>query len=243
MLTLAAGMPRAGSGWHYNLVHDLVLAAGGQDARAIRKRYLLHPFLTEVNCNIRALSAKRLLPVMLPAVLGNEFAIKTHSAPSPLAERMINTGRMRATYIYRDPRAALLSALEYGQRARAAGAANAFSPLGSFEEALQFILGYVHIGEQWLALDAVHKLSYERFLSNYEEETGRLLAFLEIDKSTASVSVVLDKYHPSRKEKGGKGMHFQHGEAQRFRSVLTAKELARANKALAPHLDRMGYET
>jgi hypothetical protein len=32
MLVLSAGMPRAGSGWFYNLTHDLLLANGAQDA-------------------------------------------------------------------------------------------------------------------------------------------------------------------------------------------------------------------
>jgi hypothetical protein len=45
-------MPRAGSGWHYNLIHDLVVAGGGQDARQIRQRFHLERFLTEVNCNM-----------------------------------------------------------------------------------------------------------------------------------------------------------------------------------------------
>src|SRR5690606_17442749 len=78
MIILAAGMPRAGSGWHYNLTHDIVVATGGDDARQIRKRFLLAPILTEVNCNIGSLSIKRLGPVLVPAMLGNTFAIKTH---------------------------------------------------------------------------------------------------------------------------------------------------------------------
>ena len=75
MIELAVGMPRAGTGWHYNLIHDLVVAAGGRDAREIRRRYLLSPILTEVNCNIGALTKKRLIPVMVPSILGNHFAI------------------------------------------------------------------------------------------------------------------------------------------------------------------------
>src|SRR3990172_9720633 len=142
MLILAAGMPRAGSGLHYNLVHDLVVAAGGQDARAIRRRFLLSPFLTEVNCNIRTLSTKRLAPVLVPSMLGNTFAIKTHSGPTPMALRLIRSQRMRVTYIFRDPRAALLSAFEYGQRARAVGRHNAFAKLETIEQAIEFVKLY-----------------------------------------------------------------------------------------------------
>ncbi len=32
MIVLSVGMPRAGSGWHYNLIHDLMKTAGAADA-------------------------------------------------------------------------------------------------------------------------------------------------------------------------------------------------------------------
>mgnify|MGYP001139047165 CR=1 FL=1 len=40
MIVLSVGMPRAGSGWHYNLIHDLMEAAGYTDAQAILDRCL-----------------------------------------------------------------------------------------------------------------------------------------------------------------------------------------------------------
>ena len=57
MIILSVGMPRAGSGWYYNLTNDLILATGGQDARQIRKKYHLGRILTEVNCNIGTLDS------------------------------------------------------------------------------------------------------------------------------------------------------------------------------------------
>ena len=112
MIILSAGMPRAGSGWFYNLTNDLVIAAGNQDGHQIRKKYRLGRFLTEVNCNIGALSTKRLIPILIPSTLGNTFVIKTHAGPTPLALRLIQDGTIRPTYIYRDPRDAMLSAYE-----------------------------------------------------------------------------------------------------------------------------------
>ena len=67
MIILSVGMPRAGSGWYYNLTHDLVTATGGQDARQIRQRYHLESILTEVNCNIGALTPRRLVAISIPA--------------------------------------------------------------------------------------------------------------------------------------------------------------------------------
>ena len=68
MIVLSVGMPRAGSGWHYNLIHDLMETTGCADARDIRERYRLQRILTEVNCNIGALSARRLGLATVPPI-------------------------------------------------------------------------------------------------------------------------------------------------------------------------------
>ncbi|MGH2582096.1 MAG: sulfotransferase domain-containing protein [Anaerolineales bacterium] len=241
MIVLAAGMPRAGSGWHYNLVHDLVVAAGGQDARIIRKRFFLAPILTKVNCNIRVLSTKRLAPVLVPSMLGNTFAIKTHSGPTPIALRLIQTGRMRVTYIYRDPRAALLSAYEYGERAREAGRMNTFARLDTIPKAIDFVLVYLRIGLAWMSVKGIHTLKYESLLESYDEEAHRLAAFLKADPSMPAVVEAINFYR-SDGAKQAKGQHYRHGEADRFREELNPPDLEAANTTFEPFLREMHYE-
>ena len=87
MIVLSVGMPRAGSGWHYNLIHDLMKTTGCADARDIRERYRLQSVLTEVNCNIGVLSARRLGLVMIPALV-NTFVIKALRANECLASAL-----------------------------------------------------------------------------------------------------------------------------------------------------------
>ena len=236
MIVLSLGMPRAGSGWHYNLIHDLVVASGGQDARLIRRRYLLSLILTEVNCNIGALTAKRLLPVLLPSLLGNTFAIKAHAGPTPLALRLIRVGRIRATYIYRDPRAALLSAFEYGQRG-----ASGFSHLATFEDALRFMDEYVRIWDAWTVVPQVLSARYEDLFSDYAAEIARLLSFLDVDAQDPSIQAVVEKYGPGQAAQGDKGLHFFKGQPERFRTALAPEQLAACNRLFAPYLERMGY--
>lgn len=241
MIILAAGMPRAGSGWHYNLAHDLVMAAGGQDARVIRRRFLLQPFLTEVNCNIRTLSTKRLAPVLVPSMLGNTFAIKTHSGPSPMALRLIRSKRMCVTYIYRDPRAALLSAFEYGQRARAAGRKNTFARLETIDQAIEFMKMYLRIWKQWIKIEGLHFLRYEDLLANYDAEADRLARFLKADPASAAAKEAIEFYRSEKGAPGSKGQHFQVGEAERYRDALTPDELKKVNEAFGSYLTEMGY--
>ena len=82
MIVLSVGMPRAGSAWHYSIIHDLMATTGSVDARDIRAKYRLQNILTKANCNIGVLSPRRLGMVMIPALMGNTFVIKAHAGPT-----------------------------------------------------------------------------------------------------------------------------------------------------------------
>jgi hypothetical protein len=240
-ITLAIGMPRAGSGWHYNLVHDLIVAAGGQDARQIRQRYRLGRILTEVNCNIGALTPQRIVPVMIPALLGNTFVIKAHAGPKPLASSLIRSGLIRPTYIYRDPRDALLSAYEYGQRKREAGRLGPFSDLESFETAIDFMRKYVQISEAWLACEYSLDIRYEDLLRDYDVQVARLLDFLGLQAQSPSLQPIIDQYRPDKGHAGQKGTHFVKGKVGRYREKFTPEQQQLCLKAFGDYIERMGY--
>ena len=241
-LILSVGMPRAGSGWHYNLIHDLLAVSDGQDARKIRTRYHLSLFLTEVNCNISTLKPNRLLPVLLPTVFGNTFAVKTHAGPTDISDQLIKSGRIRATYIYRDPRAALLSAYEYGQKAIAKSQSNAFSQLKTLDQAAAFMEQYVGIWEAWIVREDVLKVKYEILVQDYEQEAIHLGNFLGVDLSQPAINAILEKYRPEQGDRAQKGTHFSQGQAERFRKIFTSEELEKFTHRFAKYLIRMGYD-
>lgn len=240
-LILSAGMPRAGSGWHYNLIHDLVVARGGQDARSVRKKYHLQRFLTEVNCNISTLKPIRLLPVLIPSLLGNRYTIKTHAGPTSLTHSLINRDVMSVTYIFRDPRAAMLSAYEYGQRQKVKGRWNAFSHLNTLESAAEFIHFYVKIWERWVTMDDVLVVRYENLVSNFDLEVERLLDFLSLDPAREYYRQILDKYRPEMGDVKRKGTHFSKGQIERFRSEFTPLQLEKYSTMFQSSLESMGY--
>jgi hypothetical protein len=240
MIVLSVGMPRAGSGWHYNLVHDLMKAAGSADAHEIREQYRLQNILTEVNCNIGVLSARRLARVTPPALMGNTFVIKAHAGPTSASRLLQRLGLLRITYIYRDPRDAMLSAYDYGQRALKKGRPNAFSHLTDFHKSVEFIMDYVRIWEKWVEARNVLFARYEDLLTNYDQEAPRLIGFLELNGSSAAVQKVIDRYRPGAAE-GQQGLHFYKGKIGRFRESYSAEEQAILKEKLGPYLERMGY--
>jgi len=241
MIVLSVGMPRAGSGWHYNLVHDLMKTTGCADAREIREKYGLQNILTEVNCNIGVLSARRLGRVAIPALMGKTFVIKAHAGPSSTSRLLQSLGLLRITYIYRDPRDAMLSAYDYGQRALQKGRPNAFSHLTDFQKSFGFIMEYVRIWEKWTKEKNVLIAKYEDLLMDYDNETTRLAGFLKLNGSSPEIQKVIESYRPGAAE-GQQGLHFYKGRIGRFRESYSAEQQAVLKEKLGPYLAKMGYE-
>ena len=241
MIVLSVGMPRAGSGWHYNLIHDLMKTTGCADARDIREKYKLQRVLTEVNCNIGVLSARRLAMVTVPALMGNTFVIKAHSGPSSASRLLASLGVLRITYIYRDPRDAMLSAFDYGQRALAKGRPNAFSHLSDFEKSMDFMMEYVRIWGRWMGEKNVLIARYEDLLMNYDVESAKLVDYLKLDATKPEVRAVIEQYRPGAND-GQQGLHFYKGKIGRFRDAYTSDQQKVLVEKLSPYLERMGYE-
>ena len=240
MIVLSVGMPRAGSGWHYNLIHDLMETTGCADARDIRERYRLQKILTEVNCNIGALSTRRLGLVTLPGLL-NTFVIKAHAGPTNASRLLSTLGLMRITYIYRDPRDAMLSAFDFGQRALVKGRPNAFSHLSSFEKSVDFMMDYVRIWEKWMKEKNVLIARYEDLLTNYDAESAKLVEYLRVDRTSPKVQAVIEKYRPDAAE-GQQGLHFFKGKIGRFRESYSEEQKSVLKGKLSVYLARMGYD-
>lgn len=240
-LVISVGMPRAGSGWYYNLIHDLIVAGGGKDAHWIRKRFFLGPILTEVNNNIGAFTSKRLLPAMVPAWLGNKYVIKAHAGPTPLTLRFIRSGKLHASYIYRDPRDALLSAYEYGQRKRAAGRTGPFSDLETIEDAILFMEEYVRIAVSWLECREVLHTRYENLIQDYNQEAEKVALFFNLDICLKEISTVIDKYHPNKGSKSQVGTHYVKGKIGRYREIFSDRHKQMCIDRFGYFLDKMGY--
>jgi hypothetical protein len=150
-------------------------------------------------------------------------------------------GLLRITYIYRDPRDAMLSAFDYGQRALAKGHPNAFSHLSDFDKSVNFIMDYVHIWEKWMGEKNVLIVRYEDLLTNYDRESTKLLEYLKLDGSRPGVHAVIEGYRPGVSD-GQQGLHFYKGRIGRFRESYNQGEQRVLKDKLTPYLPRMGYE-
>ena len=180
--------------------------------------------------------------VTRPALLGHTFVIKAHSRPTLWARALIQGGIIRATYIYRDPRDAMLSAFDYGKRVlEKQGRPNAFSHLTDFQKTMDLFSDYVRDWEKWMLIPDVLKCRYEDLLGNYDNETIKLADFLGVNPSETAVKEIIEKYRPAGQVQGQQGTHFFKGQVGRFRERYSAEEQKILADQFGDTLNKMGY--
>jgi hypothetical protein len=145
------------------------------------------------------------------------------------------------TYIFRDPRAAMLSAYEYGRRASEKGRTNAFSHLTTLDSAAEFIQFYVRVWEAWSETEEVLLVRYEDLVKDFDAEIERSTEYLGMQFNNGEAEPVLDMYRPERGDAEQKGTHFSKGQIERFREVFTPAQLEKFTTMFESALGRMGY--
>lgn len=242
-LILSVGMPRAGTGWFFNITQTLVIAAGGINAGEIRKKYHLSRFLTEVNCNIGTISSYRILPVISPLLFEPNYVIKLHAGRKSLADMLISIGFIKPTFIYRDPRDAALSIYEYGQEAITnPTASTAFSGIRTIEEAIDFITPYIEFADEWLRADDTFSVKYETLLSDFDLVVPKLVEFLDIDLDADHALTLVDHFKAGQNVTSKKLTHFMKGKVGRYKEHFSDKQIGLCNDRFGPFLAEQGYQ-
>ena len=247
MIFVSAGMQKAGSGWYFNLTNDLLVTAGHQDVRKVRDRYKLHTMLKYYNCNIGRPIWPKMALLAIPHLLGNTFVVKTHAGPTRSLRYLMSHGAARATYIYRDPRDAAVSAYNHGRKLREQGETHSFAKLETMATALLAAADWLHVWDEWTSLGNVLGTRYEDLLADPVGELERLARFLSVKSSRGELVRIAARYQMDGKRKHrdshlGLGVHFDRGVTGRYKEVLTEQELALCNEHFAGYLPKMGYQ-
>ena len=248
-ILLLAGMPRSGSTWMLRLLNELWVARGAQDYTALRTQYHLEKHMTGGSALIE-LSLPRLLPILRPLLAGHSFAVKTHACPSgqtlgfisDLLLRGLSASRRLCTiYLYRDPRDAVLSGFEYGQRSLQIGKPNAFAEtFKTIEVGIDWMDEYLQTcWPYWQRFPNTLVMRYEDLLTDFTTESERLLRHLGLDSASEQVQAILEKYQPGATPQVG--THFHKGMIGRFRHVFTLGQQVLCDTRYSQYLINMGY--
>lgn len=246
---LLAGMPRAGTAWCFEILTALTVAGGGVDAREIRTKYKLEKYLTAGNTVLK-LFLPDMLMVLYPWMRGENFAVKTHDGPktynyrfaSRLLLKSLLANRVFAPiYIYRDPRDAVLSAYEYGQRQpETRGGAYFEKHIPSIEAGIVWMQRYLaNNWDAWRSYQDILVIRYEDMIVDHEKYVHKMNEYLKLNLPADVTASIVEKF---RRGDNLKGTHFFKGVAGRFRESFTPEQQKLADQAFGCYLEKMGYD-
>lgn len=243
MIVVSAGMQKAGSGLFFNLTNDLLVAAGMQDVRQLKSKFGLKNILKHYNCNIGDLHRGNFEQIIPLHEAGNSFAVKTHRGPTKFVKMLMKKGVVKTTLIYRDPRDVVLSAMDHGEKIRKDGENHSFAPCTSTAETIPYVKLWLDTGIMgWLESDRVLKVKYENLIATPAAELKRLGRFLDIDLSSIDLKALYGKYKGSELDDLRKQyLHYNVGQAGRFRTIMSARDLTLCNRHFSKYLKKLQY--
>lgn len=243
MIVVSASMKKSGSGWYFNLTNDLLIHAGFEDVRELRKKYGLEKVMRDGNCRVNTRHPLKMGKLLVPHLRGNSFVIKTHRGVSATLKTMMTLGVAKSTYIYRDPRDVVLSALDHGQQLRDRGnVGNVLSHLHTVEDSVLYVKKMLDIWEEWTSESAALIVRYEDLVLNPQKELRHLADFLSIEIEDNDLEAILARYQKRNQSQSDKrNLHFNKGIAGRFKETMSQKELDFCDQHFGSHLMKMGY--
>jgi hypothetical protein len=241
MLYISAGLQKSGTAWFFHMTNALLVATGHADTHEICSRYNLAP----PHCNIGPLSLRRLAKCMRPRLQGHSFVVKTHAPPTRAFRSLMRLGQVRASYIYRDPRDAALSAFEYGRLACAKHRTGPFARLLSMEDAIHFTAQQLIFWEAWVHNPRVFVTRYEDLAANPVGVLSRLFQSWSIEVPPTIIRDVVDRHnaHQPDDEQMTRRMHVNKATTGRYRTEMSERQLRLCNELFQPYLERMGYNS
>jgi hypothetical protein len=165
------------------------------------------------------------------------FALKTH-APYPHVAAAVANEAIRTVFIHRDPRDAVLSALDHGARSRATGDWP-YAECVDVATTLPLVRKWCADAVTWLGAPGVLSFQYEDLLADAQAEVSRLAVFLGVpDPGKAAATAIAQE----RADRQPGRNQFNKGAVCRWPQEMTAAQRDECERGLAPWIRALGYE-
>ncbi|MEM7587159.1 MAG: sulfotransferase domain-containing protein [Acidobacteriota bacterium] len=248
MIAVSASMRKGGSGWFFNVMHDLVHAATGVNTRKMRTLFpALQTIIHPPNCLVKQLSREHLERLDFLHADGKTIVLKTHASPSAELCARLEAGVAKAAYLYRDPRDVALSAFDHAESIRADPQRfvnkGPYEFMESLDDAIRFAAKQLRTWRAWTELEYVLTARYEDFLRDDEALAIRMAEFLELDLARRKIVRIVARYRPAKLNGlRARRVHFNVGTARRFEKTMNRRQLDLCNELFGDHLPKMGYQ-
>jgi hypothetical protein len=241
MLVISAGMPKSGSGYFYNVLNDILIESGYPDARRVKQDYHLENIMRWHNNNVGDLPLKKLMKLWLISVRAGSFCVKSHMAPEPAVVPIMKTGLVRAIYIYRDPRDAVLSVIDHGRKLLAQGKYHTFAKKADFDSAFRAVPAWFKIWSRYKELPGTKMLRYEQLMQDPFAVVRDVAEFLKIDPGEPKAREILWRYSRFNSSGKRKGLHYNKAVVSRYTREMSPEQKRRFNHEFGAILKTMQY--
>ena len=242
MLIISAGMQKSGSGWFYNVINEMNIETNRKDARLIKSECGLQDLMKDSNNNIGVLYFAKLIKLWLLSLRKGTFVVKTHDPPGRAAKLLTKMGLVKIVYSYRDPRDALLSVMNHGEKMLSQGETkHPFTQLVNFDKALNTAVAWSRIWGQYAEVTGILMIKYESMMEDPTRTIKKMANYLGVDLSEDQVEKICWKFSKENPKIDNVNLHLNKAVTHRYRTEMNDEQLAKSRKALQGYLTNMGY--
>ncbi len=249
MLIVSGGLQKSGSGWLYNILHDLLKLQYGYDSRKIKTIYSLEEFLIDDNNFVPKLNAQSAEALAKPLHEGKVIIIKTHNYPDisffNYMQKYHLMDKVKLLYSMRDPRDVVMSVIDHGK-------VQTDHPRMSFakniKKGVMIVFDYLIKAEEWLINNNAVKIKYETLNENTLETIINLNTLLELGIDIEVIQTVVKYYDKNNMEdnesieKSFDRIHFNKAKSFRYKEEMNNTDLELCNRFFNYYIQAMKYD-
>lgn len=233
MIVISSGFPKSASTLLFLYTEHLFSAAGKSQGQRLFRRFNKEGFTPHFGF----LNT----PWYILLSLFGPLVIKTHAGPTFFVRLLIGMGLAKAYYSVRDPRDAVLSAMDHAKKAREKGIQSdsdvAFAPFKTWDDLFPAFHMHHQRYEAWKRYGKALFLRYEDVVTDPAEELTRVVHFLDRKKLEPYIPETVQLFG----EKKQSTKNFNKGAVTRYREELNAEQLELLEKKMGPCITSMGY--
>lgn len=173
------------------------------------------------------------------SVESGPFVVKTHAALTEFMKGFFLEHDVVITFIHRDPRDIILSAIDHGKRPVKNPVLHSyFKQFTDVEHSIPLVREFCHTGYEWFLYSHKHLFSYHDLLAHPFETIRRFAGLLQIEPSENLIRQLVTDYTVNQ-EMGQR--QFNTGKLIRWSAEMNTKDAALCNELLKNEILQLGY--
>jgi hypothetical protein len=238
MIVISNGVPKSGTTLLRYYTYQLMHLYSSCSAQELLRKYIKNGTLRGSGEYVEKIDERSLDIISCISAREGDLLVKTHMPPTYTLLRALSQKRILMTFIFRDPRDVILSAMDHRLRTLF-DADPVFKDFISVSEGTRRTAVWFRSAVAWVDYGLPCIFRYENLVQQPEHEIERLSKYLNIPVSIDVIDSIISTEQSSRLP--GKNQ-LNKGEMRRFEREMTTEEIAFCDKVLSRQITRLGYE-